>query len=340
MELSYPVTRISSMARKDTTTYRSFFPALTALLPKAEVFKSMVNTSNHSFNELLKKSVDAEIEHAALKFLLLPKPVQPSKEEYPIYYTNILKENKYADPDFLRLGFATELIGFYANYTGKIKEGQKRSMSEVANLFGNGKVKGIYAASQLVRFRTLEEFNKEIDPVKQYLTTDSMQALYNRLVTKLSVYKKGNQAYNFSFPDLRGKEVSMASLKGKVVVVDIWATWCAPCRAEIPYLKKLEEELKDRNIKFVSISIDEEKETWLKSVEKENLDGIQLFAKGWGKMTLYYDIGSIPRFMVFDQEGKIVTVDAPRPSDPQLKQLLLEVSAGNNLAKGSMNTGD
>jgi thiol-disulfide isomerase/thioredoxin len=266
---------------------------------------------------------------------MLPKTVQPSREDYPPYYNTIVQDNKYADPDFLRFGFASELVGFYANYTllhsGKFKERQKHSVQEVTNLFGNEKVKGIYAATQLFRFRTLEEFNQEMDPVKQYLLTDSMQALYNRLVTRLSVYKKGNPAYNFSFPDLDGKEVSMASLKGKVVLIDFWATWCAPCRAEIPYLKKLEEELKEQNIQFVSISIDEEKETWLKSVAQEKLEGMQLFAKGWGKMTLYYDINTIPRFMVFDKEGKIVTVDAPRPSDPQLKQLLLDVSQGKAL---------
>lgn len=337
IDYSYPVTRISTQP-KDTTTYRSFFPTLTAFFPKAEAFRKKVKTPNTAFNQLFQKSIDAEVEHAALKFIALPRPLKPSKEEYPAYYRTIVRENKYADPDFLKLGFATELINFYTAYTALNTDQpgprQRRSVLEVTNLFGNDRVKAIYAASQLVRFRTLEEFNKEIDPVKQYLVTDSMQAAYTRALKKLSPYKQGNPAYNFSFPDITGKPVSMADLKGKVVLVDLWATWCVPCIAEIPHLKKLEEELKDKNIQVVSISIDVEKdkEKWQKFVEKQQLGGIQLFAGGWSDMTLYYDINSVPRFMVFDQEGKIVTIEAPRPSDPQLKELLLRVAEGKGLA--------
>jgi thiol-disulfide isomerase/thioredoxin len=116
----------------------------------------------------------------------------------------------------------------------------------------------------------------------------------------------------------------MNDLKGKVVLVDVWATWCGPCRAEIPHLKKLEEELKDKNIEFVSISVDEEKDRskWKNMIEKEQLGGTQLFASGWSEIAKYYNITGIPRFMVFDQQGKIVSVNSPRPSQPELKQLL------------------
>lgn len=104
-------------------------------------------------------------------------------------------------------------------------------------------------------------------------------------------------------------------MKGKVVLVDIWATWCQPCRVELPHLKALEESMKGKNVEFVSISVD---------VEKDQLGGTQLYAAGWSEITKFYNINSIPRFLVFDQEGKIVTVDAPRPSQPALKQLLEE----------------
>jgi thiol-disulfide isomerase/thioredoxin len=336
VDFSYPVTRIS-IQPKDSTTYRSFFPTLTAFLPKAAAFKRNIKTPNKAFNQLFQKSIEAELEHAALRFILMPRLVKPSKEEYPAYYHTLIQEHKYADPDFLQFGFATELISLYTAYTsiitGKTGPGFRRSVREVTDLFGNDRVKGIYAASQLVRFRTLEEFNKEIDPVKQYLVTDSMQAQYWRVLKRLSPYKQGNAAYEFSFPDPAGKAVSMADLKGKVVLIDLWATWCVPCIAEIPHLKKLEEELKDKNIQFVSISIDVEKDKdkWLKFLEKQQLGGIQLFANGWGDMTRYYDINTVPRFMVFDAEGKIVTIDAPRPSDPQLKELLLRVADGKGL---------
>ena len=110
--------------------------------------------------------------------------------------------------------------------------------------------------------------------------------------------------------------------------VDVWATWCGPCKAEIPYLKEVEEEFKEENIAFVSISIDREKdhEKWENMVAEETLGGIQLFAdKDWeSQFVKDYYISGIPRFILIDPEGKIVSPDAPRPSNPKLKEMLKE----------------
>src|SRR5690606_3679472 len=97
-----------------------------------------------------------------------------------------------------------------------------------------------------------------------------------------------------------------------------------PCTAEIPHLKDLERRMKGRDLVIVSISVDKEndKGKWLDMIRKENLGGIQLFANGWGDIAKHYQIKGIPRFMVFDKEGKIVTVNAPRPSNPELITLL------------------
>ena len=119
--------------------------------------------------------------------------------------------------------------------------------------------------------------------------------------------------------------VSLSDFHGKVVVVDVWATWCGPCRKEVPYLVKLEKEGKD--VVFIGVSVDEKKDhqKWLDVLDQEGLAGVQLFAGGWGQIVKDYKIKGIPRFMVFDQEGKVVTINAPRPSDLDLKKLLLKL---------------
>jgi len=329
VDYSFPVTRMSVFPRQDTITFGSFFPLLNDFLSKAEAFKQKVNTPNARFNGLLKSSIDAEIEHAALKFLYTPNSKHPGKNELIPYYAGIYRSEKFSDGSVLNFGFGSDLVKLYITYLyTQVKmpdSNTKVTIQDVLSYLGNDTVKGIYVESYMANFRSLEKFNEEIDPVKKYLVTDSMQARYFRALKKVSTFKKGDMGYNFSYPDINGNRVSLASLKGKVVLVDVWATWCGPCKAQIPHLKKLEEELRDKNIAFVSISVDEEKDKdkWTNFVEKEQLAGIQLYAKGWSDFAKYYDIKAIPRFLVFDQNGKLVTVDSPRPSMPELKDLLL-----------------
>ena len=106
--------------------------------------------------------------------------------------------------------------------------------------------------------------------------------------------------------------------------MDVWATWCGPCRGEIPHLKKLEEEMHGADIVFLGVSVDEakDKQKWLDFIRKEGMGGIQVHASGWSKITKDYKIEGIPRFMVFDKNGNIVSIDAPRPSSPELKKML------------------
>src|SRR5437899_4154392 len=119
--------------------------------------------------------------------------------------------------------------------------------------------------------------------------------------------------------------VSLTDFLGKVVVVDVWATWCGPCKNEIPYLKALEKEMHGNDIVFMSISTDkmEDKDKWMNMVNEMELSGVQLHAGKGTKFSKDYKINTIPRFLVIDKKGNIVSEDAPRPSDPQLKEILV-----------------
>jgi thiol-disulfide isomerase/thioredoxin len=119
-----------------------------------------------------------------------------------------------------------------------------------------------------------------------------------------------------------GTTSSLADFKGKYVYIDVWATWCGPCVAEIPALQTLEKQFHDANIVFVSISIDEQKdfEKWKNFVTERNMGGIQLYAdNAWNSDFIKkYNIDSIPRFILIGPDGKIVDADALRPSDAAL----------------------
>ncbi|MEM0542523.1 TlpA disulfide reductase family protein [Flavobacterium sp. j3] len=145
---------------------------------------------------------------------------------------------------------------------------------------------------------------------------------------QMSASKKLNKsvAPNFDYENHKGGKTSLESMKGKYVYIDVWATWCGPCRAEIPFLKAAEEKYHGKNIEFVSISVDVQKdyEKWRTFVTEKGLGGIQLFAdKNWqSDFITAFGINSIPRFILIDPNGIVVDADAKRPSNPKLSEQL------------------
>lgn len=172
--------------------------------------------------------------------------------------------------------------------------------------------------------------NPDVETLYKELNNLSTNPFFKKEIAekfnKLQSMSSGNASPAFDFENHKGGKTSLASLKGKYVYIDVWATWCGPCLREIPALKKMEESFHGKNIAFVSISVDTKKdyEKWKKMVTDKQLGGIQLIADNdWNsQFALDYSITSIPRFILLDPDGKIVNADAPRPSDPGLTTLL------------------
>jgi thiol-disulfide isomerase/thioredoxin len=143
---------------------------------------------------------------------------------------------------------------------------------------------------------------------------------------KLKTISKGQPSPKFNdYENYNGGKTSLEDLKGKYVYIDVWATWCGPCKAEIPSLKAMEKKYHNKNINFVSVSVDRAKDhdKWMKMVSEKELKGYQLFAdKNWNSdFVKDYLILGIPRFILIGPEGNIVNSNAPRPSDDRLEQL-------------------
>jgi thiol-disulfide isomerase/thioredoxin len=119
-----------------------------------------------------------------------------------------------------------------------------------------------------------------------------------------------------------------ALAKGKINYVDFWASWCAPCRAEMPESKQLKQEYAQRGINFIYISIDENPAAWERAVKQVNLKSEESFLLGKGlksDIKAEFKLTSIPRYILLDREGKVLNFDAPRPSDPKVRQLFDEM---------------
>lgn len=149
---------------------------------------------------------------------------------------------------------------------------------------------------------------------------------FNTLCTKWEKLRSGNpSAASFSYPDINGKTVSLADLKGKYIYIDVWATWCGPCRGELPALKELEEKYAGKDIHFVSLSCDKNKKAWENMVTKDQLKGIQLHMGTDRTFMDAYLINGIPRFILLDRDGKIISANMTRPSDPKTAEKFNEL---------------
>ncbi len=194
--------------------------------------------------------------------------------------------------------------------------------------------------------KKIKNLKKEYDSIlSSYSDLDSTfyEAMKNQnkqLITFFETNYQANRIIGIGKPsptfenylDINGDKKSLSDFKGKYVYVDVWATWCGPCIQQIPYLKSIEKEYHNKNIEFISISTDESSRSggsweaaekkWKNFVKKRNLSGVQLWSGKDYSFQQAYQINGIPRFILIDPEGKIVDPNAPRPSDPSLKELL------------------
>jgi len=216
--------------------------------------------------------------------------------------------------------FSSELFDLDKNaFAERVKEVK----TELSNFINNAKnVDKSLIAKEKEELASLEEGINA-----QYKQAQARKAMFADIVGKPSP-----QFTNYE--NSKGGKTSLSDLKGKYVYVDVWATWCGPCKAEIPHLKEIEKAYHGKNIEFVSISVDngrgykgsleDSKVGWKKMIAEKEMGGIQLFAdKDWkSDFVTGYKINGIPRFILIDPNGNVVDADAPRPSSEKLKSVL------------------
>jgi thiol-disulfide isomerase/thioredoxin len=188
---------------------------------------------------------------------------------------------------------------------------------KVANI--ESKLLGLLKATKNLDPNLIVLQKKEYEEMKGFMKMDFVNKK-----TVASVLAKGKASPKFmSYENNSGGQTSLDDLKGKFVYIDLWATWCGPCKQELPFLKEVEKEYHDKNIHFVSISMDalKDHDKWKKMIADKQMTGVQLYYKEDKSFAEAYKVQGIPRFILIDPQGNIVNADAPRPSDKKLKEL-------------------
>ena len=137
-----------------------------------------------------------------------------------------------------------------------------------------------------------------------------------------TVLKVGDRCPEFVFKDAEGKEHTLAEFKGKYVFIDVWASWCYPCRKEYPHLVELEKKMEGKNIVFVGISCDHIEWRWTGALEMGKMGGVQWWIAGDEAFLKAFQADRIPRFILIDPKGRVKRLEMTRPSNPETEKNL------------------
>ena len=137
--------------------------------------------------------------------------------------------------------------------------------------------------------------------------------------------KFGFDAPEIALPAVNGDTLKLSSLKGKVVLLDFWASWCGPCRVANKGLTKIYSKFREKGFEIYSVSLDDERENWLKAIKKDKITWLQVNDMlAWeAKTALEWKIFALPTSYLIDKEGKLIGMDLEgKELEKTLKQIL------------------
>jgi thiol-disulfide isomerase/thioredoxin len=257
-------------------------------------------------------------------------------------FDNKLLDNLYRDEYLISGYYRTWLItGEWLDYLisldfkkdSTLQSRKDYKFRKISNTY-TGKIREFALYDRLKRAielcKTLEALNDCINNYEIYGSSLKNIHYSKSLATKLEAKKldllrtqAGEPAPSFVLESNQGMKYSLEAFKGKVVYLDLWASWCGPCREETPVLKALYDQYKhDDRIAFVSIAVHDEEGKWRKAISEDKPDWLQLFDRE-GVVAKSYFANLIPQFVLIDKTGKIVNFNAPWPSSGKELQSLL-----------------
>jgi len=360
-QLISPITNYGynlSLFTADSVDLDAYMNTYDKLLPAMNEFIKNTSLANvHALRSIENAMrVDKDLAPLNLLFHLSAKKIGRFRatpknfNEVPASYQQFTAASKFSDASMLLLGETRRYMNLYAKLNiamlpAEVKDGLSsgEKLERMIKTIANDTLRSFFLEDQMdeIAINNLSEFKSTFEPQKKYAKTESAKKKYVSIYNLFSGDTAfiGKSAYNFSLPDKDGKMVSMKDFKGKVVFIDVWATWCGPCRAQFPFLKEVEEEYKDnKDIVFVGISTDAitNKEKWLKTIEKEKLEGIQLIDDVGKSFARKYQIVAIPRFLLIDKQGKWIEIRCPLPEAKQeLKKYLDKALQGDSFTSSN-----
>ena len=226
--------------------------------------------------------------------------------------------------DFLRFGIPLLLqdegVSIENSYDRTVA-----TMRYIGERFPAGRVKQSMLRSLALEYLQVEGVRntEELQNLaNSYLTDPQMLADYRAEISRHDLTAAGRPSPDFTAVDRTGRRYTLSDFRGKYLYIDLWASWCGPCKRELPHLKRLSERFADREILFLGLSVDSERDDWEKALDSEELPGTQLWLDPSSSFAADYGVDGIPRFILLDKEGHIVESNMLRPSSEGIDSYL------------------
>jgi thiol-disulfide isomerase/thioredoxin len=195
-----------------------------------------------------------------------------------------------------------------------------------------------HIVSRLVEYpeKKSPPFNKTLESLKTTYYYSANKAALDSIFGNFSLKTDINTLRNFSLIDRKGNKLTMKQVLdqniGKTIFVDFWASWCAPCKAEMKILRQLRKKITTPSIVFLCISLDEDDKinAWLSSEKAEGIDPAYSYKSAGGFVNDFlklYEVSNIPRYMIINSAGELVNENFERPSDPNFVKKLMKLQA-------------
>lgn len=263
------------------------------------------------------------------RFMVQDMNYQPDQKYYDVLDTYVVADDLLADLDQYREFIAEAAHVLDADNRDETAAYPRAvaQMRFIADRFEAGKTRDVLlhrlANAYVTRFG-IEDIQDMENIYRTYVQDPVLVAKYDAAREKWNLASVGKPSPDFKGVDVNGKEYTLADFRGKYVYIDVWATWCGPCRQEIPYLKKLDEDYKDAQIVFLSLSVDQDKAKWEKMVKEQSMSGVQLHIGQNSSFQQAYNIEGIPHFILLDREGRIIDKKMSRPSMDEVTRERIE----------------
>lgn len=307
-----------------------------AFLVKVEKYKNALTdlATNSNLPETFLKKEIKNIEYEYLRDLYYYPKYYPAlsgnkdfvvSENFPsvLDKINFNSGDDYVNSEFYRTILSEELQKITNDKLAENGDFNITYLETVQNQVNDSIVKNelLFSKAQdgITYAEDIEEYYKKF---MAFSTNKAHEDRITEIYNSLKLTAKGKPCPKFdNYENYNGGQTSLDDLlgKGKYLYIDVWATWCSFCKRETPLLKRLETQYHDKNIEFVSISVDNlnAKDKWKETIEQKEMGGVQLFAdKSFGSDFIKkFAIKGLPRFIMVDPEGNIISPNAPRPSD-------------------------